>query len=95
MAGLLRPDGATLLVGTLRKKFPELPIHMHTHDTAGTGAATMLAAVNAGADVVDGAIDCLANKTSQPAIGTLEALFGEKSDMIPDKTLYGKIDDYW
>jgi pyruvate carboxylase len=49
---------------------------MHTHDTAGTGAATMLACVNAGADVVDGAIDCLANSTSQPAIGTLDALFG-------------------
>ena len=64
MAGLLRPDGATLLVGSLRKQFPELPIHMHTHDTAGTGAATMLAAVKAGADVVDGAIDCLANSTS-------------------------------
>jgi len=76
MAGLLRPDGATLLVGTLRKKFPEIPIHMHTHDTAGTGAATMLAAVNAGADIVDGAIDCLANSTSQPAIGTLDALLG-------------------
>jgi|TARA_B110000285_G_scaffold231768_1_gene301221 pyruvate carboxylase len=49
---------------------------MHTHDTAGTGAATMLAAVKAGADIVDGAIDCLANSTSQPAIGTLDALLG-------------------
>ena len=95
MAGLLRPDGATMLVGKLREKFPDLPIHMHTHDTAGTGAATMLAAVKAGADVVDGAIDCLANSTSQPAIGTLDALLGQNSGIIPDKILYGKIDDYW
>jgi pyruvate carboxylase len=64
MAGLLRPEAATALVEALRKKFPDLPIHMHTHDTAGTGAASMLAAVNAGADVVDGAIDCLSNSTS-------------------------------
>lgn len=95
MAGLLRPDGATLLVGSIRKQFPDLAIHMHTHDTAGTGAATMLAAVQAGADVVDGAIDCLANSTSQPAIGTLDALLGLDSEIIPDKTLYSQIDDYW
>jgi len=68
---------------------------MHTHDTAGTGAASMLAAVNAGADVVDGAVDCLSNSTSQPALGTLDALFGKNSDMLPDKELYGKVDEYW
>ena len=77
MAGLLKPEAAKLLVGTLRKEFPNLPIHIHTHDTAGTGAASMLAAVEAGADIVDGAIDCLSNSTSQPAIGTLAALLGK------------------
>ena len=82
MAGLLRPDAATALVGALRKEFPDLPIHMHTHDTAGTGAASMLASYKAGADVVDGAIDCLANSTSQPAIGTIDAIFGKNSEII-------------
>lgn len=93
MAGLMRPDAASLLVGTLRKEFPDLPIHIHTHDTAGTGAASMLACIQAGADIVDGAIDCMSNSTSQPALGTLNALFSDV--VIPDKDLYGKIDDYW
>jgi pyruvate carboxylase len=39
----MRPDAATLLIGTLRKEFPDIPIHVHSHDTAGTAAATMLA----------------------------------------------------
>lgn len=92
MAGLMKPEAATLLVGALRKEFPDVPIHVHTHDTAGTGAASMLAAVKAGADIVDGAIDCLSNSTSQPALGTLDALMGH---IIPDKELYGKVNDYW
>ena len=36
MAGLLKPRAATLLIGALRERFPDLPIHVHTHDTAGT-----------------------------------------------------------
>jgi len=35
MAGLLKPRAATMLVGALRARFPDLPIHVHTHDTAG------------------------------------------------------------
>lgn len=95
MAGLLRPEAATALVGALRKEFPDIPIHVHTHDTAGTGAASMLAAVKAGADIVDGAIDCLSNSTSQPAIGTLDAIFGADSEILQDKEIYGKVDEYW
>ena len=49
MAGVLTPQSATLLIGALRAEFPEVPIHVHTHDTAGTGVATLLAAVRAGA----------------------------------------------
>jgi pyruvate carboxylase len=64
MAGLMRPEAATALVGAIRQEYPFLPIHVHTHDTAGTGAASMLAAVQAGADIVDGAVDCLSNSTS-------------------------------
>jgi pyruvate carboxylase len=95
MAGLMRPDAATLLIGTLRKEFPDLPIHVHSHDTAGTAAATMLACIQAGADIVDGAIDCLSNSTSQPALGTLNALLGDHHSIILDQLLYSRIDDYW
>ena len=48
MAGLLKPEAATLLVSSLRREFPNIPIHVHTHDTAGTGVASMLAAAHAG-----------------------------------------------
>jgi pyruvate carboxylase len=71
MAGLLKPAAAEMLVGALRKEFPDLPIHVHTHDTAGTGVASMLAAAKAGADVVDCAIDGLSGMTSQPSMGAL------------------------
>ena len=40
MAGLLKPKAAHLLVGAIREEFPHLPIHVHTHDTAGTGVAS-------------------------------------------------------
>ena len=68
MAGLLNPASARLLVSSLRERFPLLPIHVHTHDTAGTGVASMLAAIEAGADVVDVATDCLSGLTSQPLV---------------------------
>jgi len=48
-----------------------MPIHVHTHDTAGNGVASMLAAAAAGADAVDGAIDSMSGMTSQPSLGTL------------------------
>lgn len=73
MAGLLKPEAAKLLIGSLRAKFPDLPIHVHTHDTAGTGVASMLAAAAAGADVVDAAIDSMSGMTSQPSMGALVA----------------------
>jgi len=73
MAGLLKPEAATMLVGAIRKEFPDLPIHVHTHDSAGTGVASMIAAAKAGADVVDAAIDALSGTTSQPSLGSIVA----------------------
>ncbi|OXB53293.1 hypothetical protein ASZ78_016843 [Callipepla squamata] len=73
MAGLLTPAAARLLVGSLRERFPEVPIHVHTHDTAGAAIATLLAAANAGADVVDVAVDAMSGMTSQPSMGALVA----------------------
>lgn len=59
MAGLLKPRAATKLVSALREAFPAVPLHVHTHDTAGTGVATQLAAAQAGADIVDCCIDSM------------------------------------
>lgn len=49
MAGLLTPQAAKLLIGSLRKEFPHVPIHVHTHDTSGNGVAAMIAAAESGA----------------------------------------------
>ena len=73
MAGLLTPSAARLLVGSLRDRFPDVPIHLHTHDTAGAAIATLLAAAEAGADVVDVAVDAMSGMTSQPSMGALVA----------------------
>lgn len=56
MAGLLKPEASKLLISALRDRFPDIPIHVHTHDTAGAGVAAMLACAEAGADVVDVAV---------------------------------------
>lgn len=44
MAGLLKPGAASVLISALHREFPDIPIHVHTHDTAGTGVAAMIAA---------------------------------------------------
>jgi pyruvate carboxylase len=72
MAGLLRAPAARLLVARLRDEF-ELPVHLHTHDTAGGQLATYLAAIEAGVDAVDGAAAPLAGMTSQPALAGIVA----------------------
>ncbi|GAA5994978.1 pyruvate carboxylase [Rhodotorula paludigena] len=71
MAGLLKPEAATILIGALRKKFPDMPIHVHSHDTAGISVSSMLACAAAGADVVDVAIDSMSGMTSQPSMGAV------------------------
>jgi pyruvate carboxylase len=48
-----------LMCACCRKQHPDMPIHVHTHDTAGTGVATQLACAMAGADIVDCAIDSM------------------------------------
>ncbi|MDQ1295320.1 MAG: pyruvate carboxylase [Actinomycetota bacterium] len=72
MAGLLRPAAAGRLVRALREQF-ELPVHVHTHDTAGGQLATLLAASDAGADAVDVASAAMAGTTSQPSLSALVA----------------------
>lgn len=73
MTGLLRPTAARILIDAIRQKYPNIPLHIHTHDTAGTGIASMLECVKAGADVIDAAIDSMSGITSQPSMGALVA----------------------
>ena len=96
MAGVLKPKAARLLIGTIREKYPDLPIHVHTHDSAGTGVASMVACAEAGADAVDAASDSMSGMTSQPSIGAILASL-EGSDLDPG--LNGQnvraLDTYW
>lgn len=96
MAGLLKPEAATMLVGAIRKEFPDLPIHVHTHDTAGTGVASMLAAARAGADVVDAAIDAMSGTSSQPSLGAIVAsTAGTSLDTGLDLEQLKALNEYW
>lgn len=96
MAGVLKPKAATMLIGSIRKKYPDIPIHVHTHDSAGTGVATYVACANAGADAVDTATDSMSGMTSQPSVGALLASL-EGTGLEPG--LNGRhvraIDTYW
>ncbi|KAF4966995.1 hypothetical protein FZEAL_10583, partial [Fusarium zealandicum] len=96
MAGVLKPHAATLLIGGIRKKHPDLPIHVHTHDSAGTGVASMVACAKAGADAVDAATDSLSGMTSQPSINAIIAsLEGSECDPGLDPKLVRALDIYW
>ncbi|GDY32581.1 pyruvate carboxylase [Gandjariella thermophila] len=72
MAGLLRPPAAEKLITALRREF-DLPVHLHTHDTAGGQLGTYVAAIRAGVDAVDGATASMAGTTSQPPLSAIVA----------------------
>lgn len=96
MAGVLKPHAATILIGTIRKKYPDLPIHVHTHDSAGTGVASMVACAMAGADAVDAATDSLSGMTSQPSINAiLASLDGTGKDPGLNVHHVRALDTYW
>ena len=95
MAGLCRPRAAYALVKALKEEVG-LPIHFHTHDTSGIAAASVLAAIDAGADAVDGAIDAMSGLTSQPNLGSIvEALrFGPRDPGV-DPAKLRMLSSYW
>ncbi|RIV19336.1 pyruvate carboxylase [Fibrisoma montanum] len=73
MAGLLKPLAAEVLVREL-KQVVDIPIHLHTHDTAGIQAASYLKAIDAGVDIVDCALGALSGLTSQPNFNSVVAM---------------------
>ena len=95
MAGLVRPRAAYTLVKALKEQIG-LPVHFHTHDTSGIAAASVLAAIDAGADAVDGAIDAMSGLTSQPNLGSIvEALRHGPRDPGVDPDKLRLISAYW
>jgi len=96
MAGLLKPRAATILVDSIRQKHPQIPIHIHTHDTSGAGVASMINCALAGADVVDLAVDSMSGMTSQPSMGAFVAsLQGSEHDTGFDLKNISKYSSYW
>ncbi|WP_116378486.1 pyruvate carboxylase [Cupriavidus taiwanensis] len=80
MAGICRPQAAAALVRALKEE-TGLPVHFHTHDTSGISAASALAAIEAGCDAVDGALDAMSGLTSQPNLSSIAAaLAGSERD---------------
>jgi len=95
MGGLMKPAAASVLFKALREEVG-LPVHFHTHDTSGIAAATVLAAINAGVDAVDAAMDALSGNTSQPCLGSIvAALKGGERDPQLDQDAIQKISFYW
>ncbi|WP_284265545.1 pyruvate carboxylase [Roseicyclus amphidinii] len=95
MAGLLKPAAAAVLIPAL-KDAVDLPIHFHTHDTAGIACGTILAASAAGVDAVDCAMDALSGNTSQATLGTIvEALQFTERDTGLDIKAIREVSDYW
>ncbi|HEY1106475.1 MAG TPA: pyruvate carboxylase subunit B, partial [Agromyces sp.] len=95
MAGLLRPAAAAKLVGALRERF-DVPVHLHTHDTAGGQLATLMAASAAGVDAVDVASAPMAGTTSQPSASSLvAALAHTERDTGLSLDAVSDLEPYW
>ena len=95
MAGLCKPAAARTLVETLKQEIG-IPIHFHTHDTSGISAASVLAAVEAGVDAVDAAMDSMSGLTSQPSFGSIVAALRHSArdpGIDPDTVM--TISTYW
>ncbi len=95
MAGLCRPLAARKLVKALRDEV-DIPVHFHTHDTAGVQAGSIMEAAGAGLDIVDLAIASMSGSTSQPNLNSVAAaLAGTKRDTKLDVDTLNEFSDYW
>jgi pyruvate carboxylase len=95
MAGLLRSEAAFSLITALRERF-DVPIHLHTHDTAGGQLATLMAASRAGVDAVDAASAPMAGTTSQPPLSALVAALADtERDTGLNLPAVSALEPYW
>jgi pyruvate carboxylase len=95
MAGLCKPEAARQLVRALKQEIG-LPIHFHTHDTAGIQAASIMQASQEGLEIADGALAPLSGGTSQVNLNTLvEALrYSPRASQLSTSAL-NQLADYW
>ena len=95
MAGLCKPYAAAKLVRALKDEVG-IPIHFHTHDTAGVQAAAILQTAEEGLDIADAAMAPMSGTTSQPNINTVaEALRFTPRDPGLTRQDLDDIADYW
>ncbi|RCS54441.1 pyruvate carboxylase [Bremerella cremea] len=95
MAGLCKPTAARKLIKTLREEIG-LPIHFHTHDTAGIQAASILEGAQVGLDIADAAMAPLSGGTSQPNLNTVvEMLRGTPQESQLQTKAIDEIAEYW
>jgi pyruvate carboxylase len=95
MAGLLKPQAADVLIREL-KQAVDIPIHLHTHDTAGIQAATYLKAVDADVDIIDCALGALSGLTSQPNFNSIVAMMQDHERECPvDLKSLNAYSTYW
>jgi pyruvate carboxylase len=95
MAGVLRPNAAYKLIKTLRDEV-RVPVHLHTHDTSGINAATILKASEAGVDAADVAAASMSGATSQPNLNSIvAALAHTERDSGLDFDALNWYSDYW
>ena len=95
MAGTMKPRAAKLLIGSIREKYPDLPIHVHSHDSAGTAVASMAQCALAGADVVDVATNSMSGLTSQASISAVLAALDGLVETGIDTEQVSELDAYW
>ncbi|MEQ9412142.1 MAG: pyruvate carboxylase [Fuerstiella sp.] len=95
MAGLCKPAAAQLLIRTLREEVG-IPVHFHTHDTAGIQAASILEGSRAGLDIADAAMAPMSGGTSQPNLNTVvEMLRFSDRDTGLDAEHIDEVAEYW
>jgi pyruvate carboxylase len=96
MAGLLKPQAAAMLIPALKEHI-NIPLVLHTHDTAGTQIATYLKAIEAGVDSVDCALASFSGTTSQPNLNAIAALLKghERENASMNLQALNEHSNYW
>lgn len=95
MGGLLAPYVAAELVRKIKSRIP-LPLHLHSHCTAGLAPMSYMMAIEAGVDIIDTALAPLSQGTSQPATEQMvAALQGTPHDTGLDLALLSEIAGYF
>lgn len=95
MAGLLKPYAAEELIPAL-KDTVDLPIHLHTHDTASIQSATLLKAIEKDVDIVDACLSSMSGLTSQPNLNSIiAAMQGQPREQKFDIDSLNQYANYW